>query len=273
MVRKEDKRKLFVTSVLEIIDKYNMTGFLLNWQYPTYWENSVSAKGKLEDYLNFPQLAEALSESLREKNRTLHCFGTNSMAFLLFFNFKKLEGLIDTWMLPAFHFEGGWSYATAISSYVRRAEAMISGYSKMINPEKIELGIPTIFLPLVAEQNSNKKLGSPFRASAKANERLSRFRWLCEEAAKGGMQIVHNETDKINSYAYVNNDWVSFESTMTAANKATLVELKNLAGVYVPYITADDFDGMACNCGKYPILRAINNVVRGAKLCETKVCP
>jgi len=49
---------------------------------------------------------------------------------------------------------------------------------------------------------------------------------LCEEAAKGGVTVVHNETGKLNSYAFKDSDWVSYDSA---------TEIKQKVGLYLLY--------------------------------------
>lgn len=48
---------------------------------------------------------------------------------------------------------------------------------------------------------------------------------------------------------------------------------KDPAGVYFEFMPFDDFDGKACNCGKYPLLRTINEELRGEKKCKIPACP
>jgi len=52
-----------------------------------------------------------------------------------------------------------------------------------------------------------------------------------------------------------------------------LIVSKDIAGVYFEYLPFDDFDGKACNCGKYPLLRTINEEIRGDGKCKIPICP
>jgi len=45
---------------------------------------------------------------------------------------------------------------------------------------------------------------------------------LCEEAAKGGVTVVHNETGKINTYAFKGADWVSYDSSTVLKAKVDI---------------------------------------------------
>ncbi|CAB3381835.1 Hypothetical predicted protein [Cloeon dipterum] len=269
---KEGSRSLFVNSVMQVIEKYNLDGLLLNWQYPVFWEDNILGKSSAYDGINYVHLMRIFSEKLKSKKRILQGYSTANLAFSMFFDFKKLNSLVDHWFLPFFHFEGPTSTTTAISSPYNRAESMVSKHMGIISPDKLLLGIPTFYKPVVVDPKAKGiRLGTPLK-NLPTNQRLSTFRSLCEEAAKGGMTVVHNENNVVNSYAFVKNDWVSYDSSIVAINKVRMVLDNNLAGVFVPFITVDDYDGKACNCGNFHILRSIKNALMGS-VCVVKTCP
>ncbi|CAB3361431.1 Hypothetical predicted protein [Cloeon dipterum] len=217
---KEESRNVFVNLVIQVIENFNLDGLLLNWQYPVFWENNLIGKRSPYDGVNYVQLAENLSKKLKAKNKILQGFSTNDAAFYMYFDFKKLDRFIDYWLLPAYHFEGPWSVMTAISSSYLRADLMLLNHLKILPPEKILLGIPTHYLPVVVDSTVKKiRLSSRLKASFTPNQQLSTFRQLCEQAAKGGLTVVHNESSTVNSYAFLKNDFVSFESSISAVNK------------------------------------------------------
>jgi GH18 family chitinase len=41
MAANDDKRSNFVQSVLSVIDQYDLNGFFVLWEYPTYWDVSI----------------------------------------------------------------------------------------------------------------------------------------------------------------------------------------------------------------------------------------
>jgi len=51
---------------------------------------------------------------------------------------------------------------------------------------------------------------------------LSQKFQLCEAAAKGGITVVHNETGKINTYAFKGKDWLSYDSSVVIKRKVCL---------------------------------------------------
>jgi len=52
-----------------------------------------------------------------------------------------------------------------------------------------------------------------------------------------------------------------------------LVKEYNIAGAFLAFLVDDDFDGKACNCGKFHMLRTMNEVLRGDGSCNPPVCP
>jgi len=51
-----------------------------------------------------------------------------------------------------------------------------------------------------------------------------------------------------------------------------LVEKHDLNGAYIK-LGFDDYDGKACNCGKFYMVRTINEALRGDGTCIPPVCP
>jgi len=115
---------------------------------------------------------------------------------------------------------------------------------------------------------------------------------LCETAAKGGVTVVHNETGIINTYAFKGRDWVSYDSSTVIKAKVRLsffhstkyptskfffqmdfLMEQNLAGAFFMYLSDDDFDGRACKCGKFHLLRTMNEALRGDGSCAPPLCP
>jgi len=113
----------------------------------------------------------------------------------------------------------------------------IKNYGKHIPREKIVIGISALFLPVVVIEKKNNKLNSPLNSKNPISKRFNNFKGvsfylnisnlcqvflsmqLCEEAAKGGVTVVHNETGKVNSYAFKDADWVSYDSSVGVKTK------------------------------------------------------
>jgi len=54
-----------------------------------------------------------------------------------------------------------------------------------------------------------------------------------------------------------------------------MVKENKVAGAFLMYVSDDDFDGRACKCGKFHLLRTMNEALRGAsdESCVPALCP
>lgn len=72
-------------------------------------------------------------------------------------------------------------------------------------------------------------------------------------------------------YAYLSDQWVSFEDTNTVRVKANYIVDNNLGGGMLFSIDLDDFDGTR-GCGNYPLLTSLNQVLRNVCGTEESSC-
>lgn len=63
-------------------------------------------------------------------------------------------------------------------------------------------------------------------------------------------------------YATLTDQWVSFDDDFMIRHKAEYIRELNLGGGMIWSLDLDDFTGQYCGCGKSPLLRNINFVLR-----------
>jgi len=77
---------------------------------------------------------------------------------------------------------------------------------------------------------------------------------------------VTDSSKNLGTYAFrlpkdnVKGIWISFEEPETAKQKATYVKQNNLGGIALMDLSLDDARGL-CDSSKYPILKAVRNVL------------
>lgn len=84
---------------------------------------------------------------------------------------------------------------------------------------------------------------------------------ICEKVKNNGWTVVHDQDGKTGSYAYKNNQWVSYDDVNNIRAKANYIRENGLGGGLVKTLDLDDFRGV-CGCGNYPILTALNQGLR-----------
>lgn len=85
---------------------------------------------------------------------------------------------------------------------------------------------------------------------------------ICEKTKQNGWtKVVHDSDSNVGTYAYKNNQWVSYDDVNNIRAKAEYIRKMNLGGGFVKTLDLDDFRGN-CGCGKYPVLTALNQGLR-----------
>ena len=70
MVGNSSKRRKFIETVLQFIQKYNFDGLDLDWEYPKCWQVNCDA-GPEEDKENFAIFVQELSKAFKPKGLIL----------------------------------------------------------------------------------------------------------------------------------------------------------------------------------------------------------
>lgn len=96
------------------------------------------------------------------------------------------------------------------------------------------------------------------------------FYEICMKTKRDGFKVIRDTTTKIGAYAFLNDQWVSFDDITNLKTKATYVKDMKLGGVMVKSLHMDDFKNK-CGCGKFPILTILNKVLFGfGDILDTK---
>lgn len=95
---------------------------------------------------------------------------------------------------------------------------------------------------------------------------------ICKKTKKtNGWSVIHNEDAEVETYAYKNDQWVSYDDVDNIRAKANYIRKMNLGGGLMRTLDLDDFRGI-CGCGKYPLLTAMNEVLRPNGTERSKNC-
>lgn len=81
--------------------------------------------------------------------------------------------------------------------------------------------------------------------------------------------MVRDPTGAMGPYAYLGDQWVSFDDIEMIRNKAEWAKKMGLGGGMIWALDLDDFTNR-CHCETYPLLRTINRVLRGYKVPDPK---
>lgn len=182
---------------------------------------------------------------IRELSETFKPHGLLLSAALLI-NTRITEGAYEVPMLskyldwvslkPRYDFddktEENFNIKAAVGHWLMRGAA----------PEKLVLGMYTF----------------GWFSTSKIDGRTMVFDEICGKA-KYGWKVVHN---RAGSYIHKNNQSIAFDDVENIRAKAKLICEMNLGGGVLWTLDYDDFRG-SCGCGKYPLITALNQEIRG----------
>ncbi|XP_059477010.1 probable chitinase 10 [Neocloeon triangulifer] len=268
----EESRTKFIKNVMGILVALGMDGFSPRWRYPVcIYEDCY--KPKMVDSENSVRLIESLSAQLRPKGLSLVIYTTKSFMYSTMFKFKSLTKFVDYWLIVCYNNRGHWDPIAGESSSIKFLDQCLGWYRAAIQSETAILGLAPHYLPLKLMNSKSNKLGANIMKDTKGNATLNSFRNICNAVTTFGGKLVYNESSGNNAYWTKDSDWVSIETTATVRQKMEFVTKYNLSGVFLEHLRDDDFDGTMCKCGKYPVLRTMNEEIRGSRRCFVPLCP
>lgn len=86
-----------------------------------------------------------------------------------------------------------------------------------------------------------------------------------------GWKVGRDPGGRMGPYAAFEDQWVSFDDDYMVRHKAEYVRAMGLGGAMAWALDLDDFTGKYCGCGKSPLLKTINHVLRGKEASPS--CP
>ncbi|ENN70443.1 hypothetical protein YQE_12947, partial [Dendroctonus ponderosae] len=95
------------------------------------------------------------------------------------------------------------------------------------------------------------------------------FNAICTNIQKKGWKIVRDRQGRIGPYAYLRDQWVSFDDIGMIRHKSEYIKAMGLGGGMIWALDLDDFRN-ECGCEEYPLLRTINRVLRDYKVADPK---
>lgn len=141
---------------------------------------------------------------------------------------------------------------------------------------KLVMGIKSTGQSFTLENSEQHGLYAPSRGPGLAGPianipgELAHYE-ICKKIKNEGWTTVNDVDAKVGSYAYKNNQWVSYDDVHNIRAKADYIREMNLGGGLIRTLDLDDFRGI-CGCGTYPLLTALNHGLRNINDNEMHHC-
>ncbi|CAD6997733.1 unnamed protein product [Ceratitis capitata] len=269
-----ERRQRFVRSAVQFIQRHGFNGLDLDWEYPNQRHDLT-----FDDKNNFVTLLRELKEGFKPFQYLLTAaVGASPATASISYNITEISKYLDIINVMAYDIHGAWDPATGINAPFYASKNDITEGSRQLNldaiikywlaqgapREKLVVGVPfygrTFTLADAAQHSVGSSSLGPGTAGQYSLEPGSiGYNELCERMRTEQWQVEWDEV-QLAPYAYMGQQWVSFDNPRSIGLKAQYAKDNNLGGVMVWSLESDDFRGI-CGGEKYPLLQTINRIL------------
>ncbi|CAG5130653.1 unnamed protein product, partial [Candidula unifasciata] len=136
--------------------------------------------------------------------------------------------------------------------------------SLKVPKEKINIGIPTYGRSFRLEDGSHNKIGDKAVSNKgpvplNSTDGIVGYAEVCQLVLAGGS--VENDESHDGRYYTNGNLWISYEDILSVSKKTRFVKDLKLGGITFWTLDLDDFTGVGCQHGRYPLIRTAKRIV------------
>uniref|UniRef100_G3WIQ7 GH18 domain-containing protein n=1 Tax=Sarcophilus harrisii TaxID=9305 RepID=G3WIQ7_SARHA len=270
-------RQVFIASVLFLLRAHGFDGLDLFFLYP------ASRGSPSQDRVRFSQLIQELIVTFYEEAHT-----TGRRRLLLTaavsgnrdiikgaYEVSNIARLLDYISVLTYDFHGSWNSVTGHNSplygmnwgsnkidYLNCEYAMKLWEKKGAPPKKLIMGFPTYgrtFDTLISSREPGAPAFGPAPAGNYTKEAgVWAYYEICPFLEKAMKKWINAQRVP---YAYMNNYWVGYDNVRSFAYKTAFIKVKNYGGAMVWTLDLDDFKGIFCEQGPYPLVKTIKQIL------------
>ncbi|KAJ8878485.1 hypothetical protein PR048_019063, partial [Dryococelus australis] len=278
LVNNPSARARFIMHVLDFLEQHNFDGLDLDWEYPKCWQVDCK-KGPDSDKPAFAAFVKELKEAFQPKGLLLSSAVSPSRSVInAGYDVPVLSKYLDWISVMTYDFHGQWDKQTGhvAPMYPHPDDTDVTfnanysihyWISQGADRKKIVMGIPMYGQSFSLADNTDHDLNAPTYGGGEAGEATRARGFLayyeiCTNIQKKGWHVVKDKKGRMGPYAYLRDQWVSFDDTAMIRHKSEYIRAMGLGGGMIWALDLDDFQNK-CSCEEYPLLRTINRVLRG----------
>ncbi|XP_070854530.1 probable chitinase 10 [Drosophila suzukii] len=277
LVRKSEARAQFIRHAVDFIEQYNFDGLDLDWEYPVCWQVDCK-KGNADEKNGFTALVRELSHAFRLKGLILSAaVSPNKKIITAAYDIPELSRYFDWISVMAYDYHGQWDKRTGhVSPMYDHPEGTVNfnanfsinyWISRGTNRRKLIMGIPMYGQSFSLAETTKHQLNAPTYGGGEAGEATRAIGFLayyeiCLYIRQHRWNVVRDARGRIGPFAYLADQWVSFDDAPMVRHKSEYIKAMGLGGAMIWALDLDDFKNY-CGCESYPLLKTINRVLRG----------
>ena len=268
LARNPIARTNFARNAVNFMRLHGFNGFDVDWEFP------VGEGGIPEDRQNFILLLRELRLHLNANGFVLSvAVAATQYATTRSYDVAGVSNNVDFINLMTYDFHGSWNEFTGIHGAFnfRQAEgfwqrglnvqACVNLWlSQGADPRKLIVGIPFYGNSFTLANALNNGIGSsaigPGTAGTFVQPNMLGYDEICINRWTRVWEPEHQVP-----YAFNGDQWVGYDDVQSVQIKSNYIVNNNLGGAMIWSIETDDFRGN-CGLGRFPMLTAINNILR-----------
>ncbi|KAL1492113.1 hypothetical protein ABEB36_012603 [Hypothenemus hampei] len=285
LVNSPSAKRKFIAHVMEFIEANNFDGLDLDWEYPKCWQVDCN-KGPDSDKTGFSDFVKELHQAFQPKGWLLSAAVSPSKRIIdAAYDVSILSKYLDWIAVMTYDYHGQWDKITGhVAPMYTHPEDIDATFNTNFtinywieqgaDRKKIVMGMPMYGQSFTLANNEERGLNAPTYGGGEAGEDtrargfLSYYE-ICTNIIKKGWKLVRDKQGRIGPYAYLRDQWVSFDDIGMIRHKSQYVKAMGLGGAMIWALDLDDFAN-ECNCEEYPLLRTINRVLRNYSISDPK---
>jgi chitinase len=239
-------RAAFISSAMSFARKYNFDGVDIDWEYPA----NEAQGGRPEDKINFSSLLREFRAAIESENRgnkgklLLTIAAPAGAASFAGIQLEVIHQYLDWINLMTYDMHGSWEPTTGFNTplYCPPGDTVCIDYSvdaylkAGTPPGKLVLGLGTYGRSWTLASTGNTNPGAPANGPGNSGQcsgegGILSYYEVKEMVAAGA--TVKYDAVAVAQYAYLGNQWVSYDSPATIKSKIEYVSAKALGGAMV----------------------------------------